>query len=605
MVSKAYPDLERKPGGPDNWVEAAGGLPDYIERIAKRLHYERGYSISRAIATAVNTVKRWAKGGTVTKSGTVKTVSPATIAKAIIAVGQWEAKKKAGALALSEDLQFAIDLSEDDDWESEAFDLFDLANADIDSTSTMIALYPPADVAESLAVEGGVPASELHVTITFNGDTEENDFNALAEAVKQWAEDAPMDVTLEGTVGGIGAFPASDESKGTPWFVPVDIPGLNTLHEQMKAVADKFAPAAENHGYTPHMTLTYGAEGETPPSPVASTPVKFTELWVVRGNTMRVKVPLGAETGADQTGHAILSEDDVDLSKEVMDIEALANRANAISDPDERALARSVVLDLASSIAPRNAKGLATDGRRSYASQGKWKHGFIPANRAAKEAKAKGSPIAIKRLSRLFGKDKVKDDARKNNREPINPPKNKTTKVRKASAPTGRAGGRSAFGRKNDNLEVKIGERKTRGSESAQDVGALRNTKFEDHKETVRDEDNSQEEVSRVSRVPERATQNWDEIPEKLKTLRNGKRYVMAEFGGKNIITEWVGGIDTVTQTDLKNRKVMSSITAADAASMSTPELRAMLKNPKTPASVRKVLRKALNIEVERKARRG
>lgn len=93
--SRAYPGLERKPGGPDNWVEQVGGLPDYIERIAKHLHYEQGYPISRAIAAAVNTVKRWARGGTVAPHGDPngKHVSPATAAKAAAALAEWEAKK--------------------------------------------------------------------------------------------------------------------------------------------------------------------------------------------------------------------------------------------------------------------------------------------------------------------------------------------------------------------------------------------------------------------------------------------------------------------------------------------------------------------------------
>lgn len=96
LVSSAvYPSLERKPGGPDNWVEKTGGLPSYIERIAKHLHYERGYSISRAIAVAVNTVKRWAAGGTVTEHGTTKRVSAKTQALAAKALAEWEAKKAA------------------------------------------------------------------------------------------------------------------------------------------------------------------------------------------------------------------------------------------------------------------------------------------------------------------------------------------------------------------------------------------------------------------------------------------------------------------------------------------------------------------------------
>lgn len=82
--SDVYPTLERKPGK-SNWVDNAGGLPSYIERIAKHLHYEKGMDISRAIATAVNTVKRWAAGG----GG----VSPKTRALAAKAVMEWEAKK--------------------------------------------------------------------------------------------------------------------------------------------------------------------------------------------------------------------------------------------------------------------------------------------------------------------------------------------------------------------------------------------------------------------------------------------------------------------------------------------------------------------------------
>lgn len=78
VSSRVYPDLERKPGGPDNWVEKTGGLPDFIERIAKHLHYEKGMSISHAIATAVSQCKKnCAKGN----------------AKCCEAIAQWEKKK--------------------------------------------------------------------------------------------------------------------------------------------------------------------------------------------------------------------------------------------------------------------------------------------------------------------------------------------------------------------------------------------------------------------------------------------------------------------------------------------------------------------------------
>lgn len=75
--SKIHPGLDRKPGK-SNWVDNVGGLPNYIERIAKHIHSDSKLSISHAIAAAVNRVKvLCAKGN----------------AQACKAVAEWEAKK--------------------------------------------------------------------------------------------------------------------------------------------------------------------------------------------------------------------------------------------------------------------------------------------------------------------------------------------------------------------------------------------------------------------------------------------------------------------------------------------------------------------------------
>lgn len=79
VSSRAYPDLDRSPK--KNWVEKAGGLPSYIERVAKHIHYEGGKEISRAIAMAISQVKKWAAQGK---------------AEAIKAVAQWEKMKASG-----------------------------------------------------------------------------------------------------------------------------------------------------------------------------------------------------------------------------------------------------------------------------------------------------------------------------------------------------------------------------------------------------------------------------------------------------------------------------------------------------------------------------
>ncbi|QNJ55944.1 capsid maturation protease [Microbacterium phage Rasputia] len=74
-----------------NWVDDVNGLPKYIRNIADAL-MKRGQGESRAIATAVNTVKRWAKGGPA-RAGGKGSVSAATVAKAVKALAEWEAKK--------------------------------------------------------------------------------------------------------------------------------------------------------------------------------------------------------------------------------------------------------------------------------------------------------------------------------------------------------------------------------------------------------------------------------------------------------------------------------------------------------------------------------
>jgi hypothetical protein len=92
VPSSSLPDIPNKPGK-TNWVEKSGGLPSYIKRIAKHLQ-ANGHSPSSAIATAVNTVRRWAAGGTVTADGGPH-VSAKTQAQAAAAYAEWKAKAAA------------------------------------------------------------------------------------------------------------------------------------------------------------------------------------------------------------------------------------------------------------------------------------------------------------------------------------------------------------------------------------------------------------------------------------------------------------------------------------------------------------------------------
>ena len=97
VSSSVYPGLDRSPKA--NWVDKAGGLPNYIERIAKHLHYEKGMDISRAIATAVNVVKKMCATGELNWPGH-QTANAGSQAEACAAVASWEKKRLAFELRL-------------------------------------------------------------------------------------------------------------------------------------------------------------------------------------------------------------------------------------------------------------------------------------------------------------------------------------------------------------------------------------------------------------------------------------------------------------------------------------------------------------------------
>lgn len=87
--SRSLPDLPNKKGGRSNWVEKAGGLPSYIKRIAKHLHYEKGKDVSTSIAIAVSQCKQICATG----RGNFGPVNAKARAEACKAVAEWEAKK--------------------------------------------------------------------------------------------------------------------------------------------------------------------------------------------------------------------------------------------------------------------------------------------------------------------------------------------------------------------------------------------------------------------------------------------------------------------------------------------------------------------------------
>jgi hypothetical protein len=86
------------PGGlwhtPDRHVGGKQKLPDYIENVAAALIRD-GMDESQAIATAINAIKRWAKGDL--HWGVRRKITPEVIAASRRALQEWEELKRSHA----------------------------------------------------------------------------------------------------------------------------------------------------------------------------------------------------------------------------------------------------------------------------------------------------------------------------------------------------------------------------------------------------------------------------------------------------------------------------------------------------------------------------
>jgi 2'-5' RNA ligase len=155
------------------------------------------------------------------------------------------------------------------------------------SDGVMVALYPPAAVQRELAVPGGSPADDLHITLAYLGDGSSWSTEATEKVADALADVVSRSGALAGSVGGLGQFPAGPD--GAPTFVPVDVPGLVELRQ---AIVDTLAavghPQVSEHGFTPHLTLGYGLSDV---APVESTPVTFDDAVLVVGDVRR-QLPL-------------------------------------------------------------------------------------------------------------------------------------------------------------------------------------------------------------------------------------------------------------------------------------------------------------------------
>lgn len=169
----------------------------------------------------------------------------------------------------------------------------------------IVGLFPPAELAAQIAAMPGVQmtAEALHITLAYLGKVDALTDAQLANAIVAAQEVARNCQPMVGSINGIGRFNASESSDGKDViYAVVDVPGLETVREKVvKTLVERGVPVMQNHGFTPHMTLSEIEPGAE--SPIALMPTMPLQLGTISVSvaTKQVDFPFSG-TGYEDDG---------------------------------------------------------------------------------------------------------------------------------------------------------------------------------------------------------------------------------------------------------------------------------------------------------------
>lgn len=159
-------------------------------------------------------------------------------------------------------------------------------------TGMMLAFMLDEATAKQLALPNGEPVNNLHCTLAYLGDMEEQPQDTLLRphtspfkiraAIPAITSEA---YPLAGHITGVGRFNPAETDEAA-LIALVDVPGLTEFRTALvKRVQEAGYFVATNHGYTPHITLQYfNANEDMPVESVPAFPLIFDTLCLAVGD---------------------------------------------------------------------------------------------------------------------------------------------------------------------------------------------------------------------------------------------------------------------------------------------------------------------------------
>ena len=147
----------------------------------------------------------------------------------------------------------------------------------------MVAFYPPPDLARRLAIAGGEPPEDLHITLALPGKLSSLSPEQKRRLPQIMRGFGLISRPLAGKFNGLTEFAANEGVK--PVVLLVDVPGLPAWRQRLVEVLTLNGyTIANDHGFVPHMTLKYAKEDEKVVVDVPTMPLAFDRVCLVMGN---------------------------------------------------------------------------------------------------------------------------------------------------------------------------------------------------------------------------------------------------------------------------------------------------------------------------------
>lgn len=226
----------------------------------------------------------------------------------------------------------------------------------VEHTGAMVALRMTDDDAARLAVDGGEPAEELHLTLMYLGEAA--DINAasrqaivdsLTSLAAEWHTAAEGELELAGDIFAVSAFNPANPDKQPCVVLGVSGEQVAAAHQQVTdAIKSVYGPPAQHLPFVPHVTLAYtddmGLVGQLADR---TGPVSFDRLRIAFAGANH-DIPLtgpgpAADEGQEPPGPA--GQDGADPAETAAALWAEVEAALDAPRAHERALAAAALLD--------------------------------------------------------------------------------------------------------------------------------------------------------------------------------------------------------------------------------------------------------------------